>query len=406
MVDAHVVVLGAGTGGTIVANRLRRALSLRVRVTVVDRDPVTHYKPSFYLYPFGYADPTDHARDVRRYLRDGVRFRRTAVADIDPENRRVHLAGDDGGALDYDHLVVALGHDLHPERTPGMPAGPAPEANVYPFYRRDAAVALREAVERFDGGRAVVTTPDTSLSCGGAPLKFALLLEDYLDRRGRLDGAEVVLTRPTDALFGTSDVKAPYERALREHWRDRAITFRPDFTPDRVDTTAGVVHGEDGAGVSFDLLAPVTPQGPLDVLEDSALAGEDGYVAVDPHTLRHREYDAVHAVGDCTDVPTSKTGAAARKQAAVVADRLAASLSGERPTATYSGFTACPILTRRGHAILPLFDYERSLTPAVESRLAWVADVELLPRVYWSLWMQGLDPTWRLEGQVLRGLAD
>lgn len=366
----------------MLANRLDRDFD--GEVVVVDRDPTHRYQPALYLHPVDVLDLDAHERDVRGYLRDGVAFVEATVTGVTPDERRVDLRH---GSLDYDRLVVALGHALVDD-PPWSGA-----ADAYPFYRPEAARALGDRLDRVAaaGGsvRVVVTEPPTAVSCGGAPVKTALLLQDYLTDHG-VD-ADVALTTPGERVFG-SGRKARYDAALESTMTDR-VEHVPGFVPERAGD--GALTARDGRTVEYDLLVPVSRQRcPPALVEESPLTatgdGADGeYVAVDPETLRHRDHDRVYALGDCTDVPTSKTAAAARKQAAVVATNLVADATGDGAEATYGGFAACPLLTGRGTAVLAAYDYDGPLVPAVESRLGWFADVRVLPYLYWRVWLRG-----------------
>jgi len=408
--SARVLVLGAGAGGTMVANRLDRELGGLADIVLLDRTPTHRYQPAFYLSPFGHADLDHHTRDVREYLREDVTFCEATVTGIDPSERTVAV-GD--GAIDYDRLVVALGHETV--------AGPwEGEPHVYPFYRPEGARALRETLagltapgeretqtaQATDGGtttigadpplraatpdrplRVVVTAPEGTVSCGGAPAKAALLAEDYLSEHGV--SCQVTLAGPGHHVFGTGR-KERYDEALADVFTERGVGYERAFTV--ADVSGGYVESEDGRTLGYDLYLPVSPQRcPAVLTEESPLtdASDEGYVAVDPETMRHRTHDRVYALGDCTDAPVSKTAAAARKQAAALADNLTADLTGRAYEATYDGFAACPLLTEKGKAILAGYDYDGALFPAVESRLSWLADVEAIPRLYWQVWLRG-----------------
>jgi sulfide:quinone oxidoreductase len=382
-----VLVLGAGTGGTMTANVLRRRLD--AEVTVVDKSHDHHYQPSYYLIPFGYMDLPDQVRDARRLLHDDVRFVRDTVTGVDPTDRTVVGERD---RYDYDVLIVAVGNARRPDRVPGMLEGWNRTDSVYPFYHPSAATALREAVDAFDEGRFLVSVPNTPIKCGGAPLKLAMLMDEYLREQGRRDDTEVVMTKPGADVFGTGP-KAPYQRRIEEIWADRDIEFVPNFEVAEVDYEAQAIRSTDGDRLSYDLYAPVPPQhGHEFLVESSPLTGGGEYVAVDDHTLQHGTYPAVFAVGDCADVPTSRTASAARKQSHVVVDNVERHLADRPLRPDYDGYTACPLLVKRGKAMIAEFDYESSISAPVVSRLNWILDVNVIPSLYWNVWMRGYDP--------------
>jgi len=382
----HIVVLGAGVGGTMTANMLRRRLDrTEADITVVDKSTDHAYQPSFYLLPFGYMEPEDQFRDVRGLLHSGVEFAHDEVTGVDPEEKTVAL-GD--GTLSYDYLVVALGHRLAPETTPGMLEGWEETDAVYPFYHFEAAMGLREALEDFEEGTFVVSVPDTSIKCGGAPLKMTMLAEDYFRRQGVRDDVEVVMTKGSDAVFGVS----PYREKLEEIWAKRDIQANLGFEVEEIDHEAQVIHSTDGDTQEYDLYAPVPPQYGQEALTENSPLTDGEYVTVDEHTLQHTEYPDVFALGDGADTPNAKTAAAARKQSHVVLDNLTAHMEDKRQTAEYEGYAACPLLTKKGKAMVAEFDYEESISAPIESRMNWIMDVNVLPSFYWDTWLRGYDP--------------
>ena len=384
-----IAILGAGTGGAMTANILRRKLDSDVEITVVDKSTNHLYQPSFYLIPFGYLEAEEQSRDVSELFGEGVEFVQDEVTGVDPDEKVVDLAD---GELEYDYLVVATGHRLDPTAIPGLLEGWKETDSVYPFYHYDAAMEMADALEEFDGGRFVVTQPDTPIKCPGAPLKMAMLADDYLRRQGIREESEVIMTRNADHHFGVQ----PYRDKLYQIWDERDIQFEANFSVEEIDPDEQVVVGADGTEIEYDFLAPVTPQfGQKAITENSPLAdgSDDGeYVTIDQHTLQHTEYDDVFALGDCENAPHSKTAAAARKEAHVVANNLESHLQGLPMNDEYDGYAACPLLTKKGKAMVAEFDYDEPISAPVESKMNWIMDVNVLPSVYWNLWLRGYDP--------------
>jgi sulfide:quinone oxidoreductase len=389
----HIVVLGAGVGGTMSANFLRRKLDRsNVEITVVDKSTTHMYQPSYYLLPFGYMEPEDQSRDVRESFQDGVEFVHDAVTGVNPDQEVVHL--DESEDLSYDYLVVSTGHRTDESVVPGLKEGWEQTDSVFPFYNFDAAMEMREALPEFDGGTFVVSVPDTPIKCGGAPLKMTMLAEDYFQRRGIRDDVEVIMTKNSDAIFGVE----PYKSKLEEIWAERDIEAKLNFSVAEVDYENQVIHSADGEELEYDMYAPVSPQfGVEAITEHSPLTeGDDEhggeYVTVDQHTLQHTEYDNVFALGDCDNTPKSRTAAAARKQSHVVAKNLASMLKDEPMRAEYDGYAACPLLTEKGKAMVAEFNYTDSISAPVNSRMNWIMDINVLPAVYWNSWLRGYDP--------------
>jgi len=387
----HIVVLGAGVGGAMSANMLDRRLGGDARITVVDKSTEHAYQPSFYLLPFGYMEPENQFRDVQEVMRSGVEFVQDEVTGVDPDAKTVDLGEE---SLSYDYLIAGLGHRLAAESTPGMMEGWQETDSVFPFYYYEAAMDMREGLEEFDGGTFVVSVPDTPIKCGGAPLKMTMLAEDYFQRQGIRDDVDLVMTKPGDAVFGVS----PYREKLEEIWADRDIEFRGNFTVEEVDYEAQEIHSAEGETQEYDFYAPVPPQyGQQALTEGSPLTeGDDEhggeYVTVDKNTMQHTEYPDVFGIGDAGNTPNAKTAAAARKQAHVLVDNLVDHMEDKRMTAGYHGYAACPLLTKKGKAMIAEFDYEESISAPVESRLNWILDINILPSVYWDAWLRGYDP--------------
>ena len=387
----QILILGAGAGGTMAANMLDRKLDHDVEITVVDESPDHHYQPSYYLIPFGHMEAQAQHRPVTSLLRTGVEFVQARVEGIDPEAGTVST---DAESLEYDYLITALGNRLAPEAVPGMQEAWERTDSVYPFYHYDAAIGLRDAVTDFDGGQFLVTVPETPIKCGGAPLKMAMLADDYFRDIGVRDDVDIAVGKPAPTPFGTPpSPKAHYNDKVEEIWAERDIEFLPEFEVSEIAYGEDRVIATDGREVEYDLYAPVPPQyGRRALVEGSPLTGDGEYVTVDKHTLQHDDYDDVFAIGDNANLPTSRTASAVRKQVHVLVNNLDATLAGRSPTAEYDGYTACPLLTEEGKAMIAEFNYEEPIAAPVETRSNWVLDINVIPPMYWNVWMRGYDP--------------
>jgi sulfide:quinone oxidoreductase len=321
----RVLILGAGFGGLELATALDDALGADVEVTLVDRADGFVFGFSKLDVMFGRA-PAD--RVVHRYadrVPSGVRFVQTTVRAIDPVLRRVET---DAGPLDGDVLVVALGADLHPEATPGLlDAG-------HEFYTVAGAFALAEVIDAFPGGDVVVAVTSTPFKCPPAPSEAALLVHDHLRRRGLLDRSTVSLVMPLGAPIPPSPQASA---ALLAEFGDRGIAWHPGQLVRSVEPGRAVLA--DGGTLPFDLFLGVPVHRAPAVVVDAGLT-EDGWVPVDPLTLRTR-FEDVYAVGDVTSVGTPKAGVFAEGQAAVVASQLVARVRGESSATTYDGRGIC-----------------------------------------------------------------
>lgn len=350
----RVLVLGAGTAGTMLANKLRRRLSSADwAITVVDRDDAHPYQPGFLFVPFG--GPADSlVRSRHAFVQDGIDLVLAEVDRVDTDARQVLL--EDGRALDYDLLVVATGSSPRPDQTPGM-LGPEWRRSIFDFYTLDGARALAEALRSFRGGRLVVHITELPFKCPVAPLEFAFLADDWLRGRGLRDATELVFVTPLDGAF-TKPIAAGL---LGSMLTDRGITVEPDFLVEEVRDRVLVSY--DGREVPFDLLVTVPLHRGADVVARSGLGDELGFVPVDRHTLQSTLDPHVFAVGDACDVPTSKAGSVAHFAVDVLVDNLVELAAGRPMTHRFDGHANCFVESGNGKALLLDFNYETEPLP-------------------------------------------
>ena len=367
----RIVILGGGTGGTLAANRLRRAYPPQdAEIVVVDQDSEHVYQPGLLFVPFGRADLPHLVRRRQRQLRHGISFREAGVDHVNLANDRVHL--DDGQALEYDVLVVATGARLLPEETEGL-TGPGWMKDVFTFYTPDGAVALHEALERFTGGRLVINVIDMPIKCPVAPLEFCFLADDYFRRRGLRDQVGLSYVTPLDGAF----TKPVCNQELSGLLTAKGIGLVTEFNTGTVETgtvgtgtvgtgTTGKGAGEagrlisyDGREVPFDLAVVIPLHGGAAYVGRSPGLGDElGFIPVDPGTLQAKAAPNVFALGDATDVPTSKAGSVAHFEGDVLAANVRRFLAGQPLESGFDGHTNCFIETGAGKALLIDFNYD------------------------------------------------
>jgi sulfide:quinone oxidoreductase len=355
MAGKRIVILGGGTGGTMTANRLRRHLSTdEAEITVVDRDDRHVYQPGLLLVPFGLAHPSSLVRSRRAQLREGIAFREAEVAWVDLEHDEVVLI--DGGVLPYNVLVVATGVVLQPEETEGLVWG----ERVHTFYELDRAIELRRALSRFDGGRLVVDIVDMPIKCPVAPIEFVFLADTWLREHGLRSKTTLTLATPLDGCF-----TKPIARAHLEHLLDeKEIAVEAEFSAGEVDKDGGRLVSYDGRELSFDLLVAVPLHGGAPFVGRSPGLGDAlGFVPVDPHTLQAAASENVFALGDASDLPTSKAGSAAHFQSELLVENVIRFLGERPPEPTYDGHVNCFIETGHDKALLIDFNYDLEPVP-------------------------------------------
>jgi sulfide:quinone oxidoreductase len=314
MARTSIVILGGGTGGTMAANRLRRRFGPdQAEIHVVDRDDRHVYQPGLLFVPFGLAELDEITRQRRRQLRDGVTFHQAGVESVAVEARRVAL--DDGSVLGYDVLVVASGVRLQPEETDGL-AGPGWNERVFTFYEPQGAAALHGALDRFQGGRIVVNLVDMPIKCPVAPLEFAFLADWFLRERGRRGRTELVYATPLDGAF----TKPVASERLAGLLAEKEIELVTEFNAGEVDGVGGTLTSYDGRELGFDLLVTIPLHGGAAYVERSPGLGDAlGFVPTDKRTLQTLARPEVFALGDATDLPTSKAGSVTHFEAEVLA---------------------------------------------------------------------------------------
>jgi sulfide:quinone oxidoreductase len=354
-VAKRIVILGGGTGGTIVANRLRRRFDRRdAEIHVVDRDDRHVYQPGLLFVPFGLARPEKLVRSRRQQLRNGIEFHETEIEAVLLDADEVLLR--DGTVVRYDALVVASGVVLQPEETEGL----VWSDSVHTFYELDRATALRDALARFDGGRLVVDIVDMPIKCPVAPIEFSFLADWWLRRRGIRERSEVVLATPLDGCF-TKPIASKHLTHLLD---DKEIGLEVEFSAGEVDGANGRLVSYDGREIAFDLLVTVPLHGGAAYVARSPGLGDAlGFVPVDPHTLQSKAKPNVFALGDATDLPTSKAGSAVHFQGALLAENVERFLTGGEPAAAYDGHVNCFIETGDHKALLIDFNYDLEPVP-------------------------------------------
>jgi len=347
----QIVILGGGTGGTLTANRLRRRFDEDdLEIHVVDRDDRHVYQPGLLFVPFGLAQADEIVRPRKRQLRNGIVFHETAVESVALDDDRVHLA--DGSVLPYDVLVVATGSTLQPEETEGL-TGPGWLDRVFTFYSVDGAAALQGALERFDGGRLVVNFVDMPIKCPVAPLEFAFLADWYFHERGIRNRVELVYATPLDGAF-TKPIASTQLACLLD---DKGVELVTEFNASEVDGEGGRLVSYDGRELDFDLLVTVPLHGGAAYVERSPGLGDPlGFVPTDRATLQSARPN-VFALGDATDLPTSKAGSVTHFEGEVLTENIERFLADEELDAGYDGHANCFIETGFHRALLIDFNY-------------------------------------------------
>jgi len=346
----NLVILGAGTAGTMVANRMVRQLPDREwTVTVVDPATEHLYQPGLLFLPFGARDEHKMVRPRGATLSKHVQWRQTGVRRLDHEHKVVELG--DGEKLGYDLLVVATGTRIRPEMTEGL-LGDAWRREHFDFYTLDGAVALRERLSGWQGGRLVLNVVEMPIKCPVAPLEFLFLADAYFRDQGIRDEVELVYATPLDAVF-----TKPYAAGrLGYLLEDKGIIVEPEFMA--AQATGEKLISYDERELSYDLLVSIPTHSGAQFVEDSGIGDELAFIPTDKNTLLAKEMQDVFVLGDATDLPSSKAGSVAHFQSDVLAENLMAAVRGDSLEPGFDGHANCFVETGHGKAMLIDFNYD------------------------------------------------
>ncbi len=348
----NLVVLGAGTAGTMVVNKLRRDLPTEDwTITVVDRDDIHDYQPGYLFLPFGMTAPDQVRRHTRPLIADGVELVLAEVDRVDAAAKAVRLAG--GRVLAYDQLVIATGTTPRPDQVPGT-LGPQWHHEVGEFYTYEGALALRRRLAGFSGGRLVVHITEMPIKCPVAPLEFTFLADDFLTRRGLRDRTEIVFVTPLDGAF----TKPVASLALGSLLAGKGITVEPDFMIERIDQDRKVIVSYDEREIAYDQLVTVPLNMGADFVARSGLGDELNYVPVDKHTMQSTAHPEIWALGDAGNLPTSKAGSVAHFSVEVFVENFLEQVAGRPMTHSFDGHANCFVESGHGKALLLDFNYE------------------------------------------------
>jgi sulfide:quinone oxidoreductase len=393
---AHeIVIVGGGNAGLSVAARLRRA-EPRLDIAVIDPAEFHYYQPAWTLVGAGLFDVRRTRRLERDVMPPGVRWYRDAVTTFDPDSNRLVAAS--GAEFTYRFLVAAPGIQLNWSAIPGL-AEAIDHGGVCSNYGYEHAQHTERWLREFEGGRAIFTSPSTAVKCGGAPQKIMYLAADQWRRRGILDRSSVEFYTGGTVLFGVQKYLVALERVVRDYGIQ--VHVRHDLVELRAADKVAVFAVTDPGGplrrveVPYDLIHVTPPQSAPDVVRSSHLADANGWIDVDRHTLRHVRFPNVFGLGDATNTPNAKTGAAVRKQAPVVVANLLGARRGAPAQRQYDGYGSCPLLTSHNRVILAEFDYTQQPTetfPFDQSKPRWsmyLLKRYVLPWLYWNGILKG-----------------
>lgn len=391
----QVVIIGGGNAGLSVAAQLLRK-DRKLDIAVVDPAEHHYYQPAWTLVGGGAFNRSNTVKNQADVMPKGVKWIKQKAVTFQPESNQIQL--EHGDTMQYDFLVVAPGIQLNWSSVKGLQESLG-KNGVCSNYSYQTAPYTFECIKNLKGGKAIFHNPHTPVKCGGAPHKIMYLATDYFRKHGVLDKVNIQYWSGAGKLFSVEK----YEKTLLEVCKRGGIQLNFMQRLDEIDAANKrakfVGFGEQNKDVvtwvEYDMIHVVPPQSAPDFVRNSPLANAAGWVDVDKHTLQHTKYANVFSLGDASNLPTSKTGAAIRKQAPVVVANLLSAINKSQLSASYNGYTSCPLVTGYGKLVLAEFDYNNKpmeTFPFDQSKERWSMyqlKKVVLPWLYWNRILTG-----------------
>ena len=346
-----LVILGAGTAGTIMANKLAPVLDKSEwEITIVDQHETHYYQPGFLFIPFGIYTKEDVIRPKRDYIPRHVNVEISPIEVIEAQNNRVKLSN--GKVLNYDILIIATGSDIHPEETEGLLDG-GWRQNIFDFYSIDGATSLANFLKYWEGGKLVMNVVEMPIKCPVAPLEFVFLADWWFTEQGIRDKVEIEYVTPLPGAF-TKPIASKYLGGFLEK---KNIKLTPEFNTGKVDSGRNKLISYDGREVDYDLLVIVPTIMGSDAIARSGLGDDLNFVPVDPYTLQSKQYENIFVIGDATDAPTSKAGSVAHFESEILFENILRYIDGRPLLPEFDGHANCFIESGFGKGLLIDFNY-------------------------------------------------
>jgi sulfide:quinone oxidoreductase len=383
-----IVIVGGGTAGLSVAARLNG-----FDVTIIEPSEKHYYQPLWTLVGGGIVPKEVTERNEKDYIPNGANWVKEKVAEFLPDENAVKT--ESGKKIEYDFLIVAAGIQLDWAKVKGLPEAIGKDG-VCSNYSYQTVDSTWKFIHDFKGGNAIFTQPNTPIKCGGAPQKIAYLAEDYFRKNGIRDKANVKFITGTPTIF----VSPHYAPTLTKHCEEVGIEtkFKLNLVELRTASKEAIfTQVETGEEIveKYDLIHVTPPMSAPDFIKQSPLASELGWVDVNKETLQHTKFANIFALGDSSNLPTSKTGAAIRKQVPVLVENLAHASKGEALSAKYEGYTSCPLVTGYDSLIMAEFGYDlkpQETFPFDQNKerySMYLVKRYVLPQLYWNGMLRG-----------------
>jgi sulfide:quinone oxidoreductase len=347
----NLVILGAGTAGTMMANHLVSKLPRKEwRITIVDQFTTHYYQPGFLFLPFDIYTTKQVKKDGRRFIPKGVNYIQKKIEFIISDKNVVTF--EDTTTINYDLLIIATGTKIAPQEVEGM-NGPMWRKNIFDFYTYEGAKALRNKLRDWQGGKLVVHITEMPIKCPVAPLEFAFLADSYFKSKGIREKVDIIYVTPLDGAF----TRPKASKALHYLLEEKNIKEVTNFNIERVDYENNKIIDYADVEVEYDLLVTVPTNMGDQLMERSDLGDDLNFIPTNKATLQTIKNENIFAIGDCTNLPASKAGSVAHFEAEILTDNILRYIDGKELKEEFDGHANCFIETGNGKALLIDFNY-------------------------------------------------
>ncbi len=354
----RIVIVGGGTAGITVAAKLLKAKS-DVDVTIIEPSEKHYYQPLWTLVGAGIFPRNKSERNEADYIPRGANWVKDFVGSFDPGNNSLKTRG--GESIGYDYLVVCPGMQLNWSEIKGLSKDIVGTNGICSNYSFDTVESTWKTLQEFQGGTALFTHPASKIKCGGAPVKICFLAEDYFQKQGIRENCKVIFAVAMPRIFAVDRYARTLEAAVKR--RDMDVKLKHDMIeirPEAKEAVFQILESDEQVSIKYDMIHVTPKMGPPDFIKNSPLADVEGWADVDKHTTQHTKFKNIFALGDCSNLPTSKTGAAIRKQAPATVANIFAMIHGKVLDGHYDGYTSCPLVTSYNSMVLAEFDYDKN----------------------------------------------
>lgn len=349
----NLVILGAGTAGTMMANHLVKKLPKEEwQITIIDQYKTHYYQPGFLFLPFDIYTEDQVKKVGNKFIPNGVKYIQKKIELIVPEDNKVTL--EDEQDINYDILIVATGSKIAPDETDGL-LGPLWQKDIFDFYTYEGSKALRDKLRTWEGGKLVVHITEMPIKCPVAPLEFAFLADSFFKKKGIRDKVDITYVTPLDGAF----TKPSCTKALNYLLKEKNIKIETDFAIMEVDNERKVIIDYVDKEIPFDLLVTVPTNMGDALIERSGMGDDLNFIPTHKHTLQSKEHENIFVIGDATNVPASKAGSVAHFQAETLTDNIMLYTQGQSLKEEFDGHANCFIETGNNKALLIDFNYEQ-----------------------------------------------